>query len=132
MRPVIGRFVYDSATVEAVDAGGNVPLTTATATPLLTSDGTTVTFAQGGTYEVAFNATFSATAAGTIETQLYRNGNAIPGAHAYATAAAEGDLVPQSFTALITVPKCGQTTVNVKAIDATSVAVANLIIVKVA
>ena len=128
----IGRFVYDSATTEAVDAGGNLPLTTATATCNLTCDGETVTIDQCGVFLVLADATLVATEAGTIELQLYRNGNAVPGAHAYGTAAAEGDYVSQSLATVVSVPKCGQATVNVKATEATSVTVAELIVMKVA
>lgn len=126
----IGRFVYDSATVTAVDAGGNIPFASTTATPDVLCDGETITITKGGVYYVEFNATFVATATGELETQLYRNGNAVPGAHAYSTAVADGDYVAQAYATVITVPKCGQTAVNVRAIDATEVTVANLIITK--
>lgn len=126
----IGRFVYDSATAQDVAAGGNLPLTTETATCGLACDGETVTISQAGSYLVAVDTTLAATAAGTVETQLYRNGNAVPGAHAYDTAEAEGDYVSQSYATVVTVPRCGQTTVNVKAVDATSVVVACLVFVR--
>lgn len=67
------------------------------------------------------------------ETQMFRNGNAIPGAHALDTVATVGDNVSQAFHAIVTVPKNAPTaTLNFKSANATSVRVANVIVVKVA
>lgn len=126
----IGRFVFDSATAQAVAAGGNLPLATATATRGLTCDGEAVTIDQAGTYLIEASATLAATEAGAVETQLYRNGSAVAGAHAYGTAEAEGDYVPQAYAAVVTVPRCGQAVVGIRAVDATSVVVAELVVVK--
>lgn len=128
----IGRFTYDSATPQVVDAGGNIPFSTETATCNLSCDGETVTIDQCGVFLVLADVTFVAEETGTIEAQLYRNGNAVPGAHTYATAAAEGDYAPVSFCTVISIPRCGQATVNVKVTEATNVTVANLIVMKVA
>ena len=128
----IGRFVYDSATAQAVDAGGNISFPTATATCNVAGDGTTVTVAQAGVFEVGVNLTLLATSTDVVEVQLYRNGVAVPGAHAYTTPAAEGDYVPLSFSTVLTVPKCNQAVLSVECGAATSVSVANLIIVKLA
>lgn len=130
MGKTIGRFVYDSATAQSVAAGGNLPLTASTATCGLSCDGETVTISRAGEYLVAVDATLAATAAGTVETQLYRNGNAVPGAHAYSTAAAAGDYAAQAYATVVSVPACGQATVNVKAATATGVVVANLVVVR--
>lgn len=67
------------------------------------------------------------------ETQMFRNGNAVPGAHALDTVATVGDDVSQAFHAIVTVPKNAPTaTLNFKSANATSVRVANVIVVKVA
>lgn len=65
------------------------------------------------------------------ETQMLRNGNAVPGAHALDTVATVGDDVSQAFHAIVTVPKNAPTaTLNFKSANATSVRVANVIVVK--
>lgn len=67
------------------------------------------------------------------ETQMFRNCNAVPGAHALDTVATVGDNVSQAFHAIVTVPKNAPTaTLNFKSANATSVRVANVIVVKVA
>lgn len=69
--------------------------------------------------------------AGVQETQMLRNGNAVPGAHALDTVATVGDDVSQAFHAIVTVPKNAPTaTLNFKSANATSVRVANVIVVK--
>lgn len=79
------------------------------------------------------NFTYAATVAGVQETQMFRNGNAVPGAHALDTVTAVGDNVSQAFHAIVTVPKNAPTaTLNFKSANATSVRVANVIVVKVA
>lgn len=68
-----------------------------------------------------------------LETQAYRNGNALPGAHAIDTATTIGNLTSQAFTAIVTVPKNAPVaTINFKVADATSVRIANVIVTKVA
>lgn len=75
----------------------------------------------------------TATVAGVQETQMFRNGNAVPGAHALDTVATVGDDVSQAFHAIVTIPKNAPTaTLNFKSANATSVRVANVIVVKVA
>lgn len=128
----IGRFVFDSSTVQAVDAGGNLPLPTATVAGDLISDGETVTINQAGVYLVLASATLEAEEAGTIEVQLHRNGNPVPGAHAYATAAAAGDYAPVAFSTVVSIPRCGQATVSIRAVEAVDVAVAELLVIKLA
>lgn len=127
----IGRFTFDSATAQSVDAGGNLPLSTATATCNLTCDGETVTIDQCGVFLVLANCTVDAVSAGDVETQLHRNGNPVPGAHACDTAA-EGDCVSQSYSTVISIPKCGQTTVCIRSAAAVDVEVAGLVVVKLA
>lgn len=54
-------------------------------------------------------------------------------AHAIDTGAAASNLVSQAFSALVTVPcNAPQATINVKALSATSVRIANIIVVKIA
>lgn len=130
----IGRFVYDSSTPAAVSANGNVPLPTATVSNnCISCDGSNITINRCGVYEVLANFTYVATVAGVQETQMFRNGNAVPGAHALDTVATVGNNVSQAFHAIVTVPKNAPTaTLNFKSANATSVRVANVIVVKVA
>lgn len=130
----IGRFVYDSSTATAIAANGAIPLPTSTvSTPCVSCDRYNITINRSGVYQISGDFTFAATAAGAIETQLYRNGNAVAGAHALSTAAAVGDYSSQTIDTVITVPCNSPTaTINFKAIDATSVRVANVVVVKVA
>lgn len=130
----IGRFVYDSTTTTAVPANGNIPLPLSTiSTNCLSCDGTTITINRCGVYEVSANFSMSATAAGAVEVQMYRNGNAVPGAHAITTASAASDLVSQDFTAVVTVPANSPTaTINFKSPTGGSIEIANVIVVKVA
>lgn len=130
----IGRFTYDSATPVAVAANANVPLpTAAVSTPCVSCDGSTITINRSGAYLIQANFTFSAAAAGTVETQMVRNGNPVAGAHALSTTGAVGDLAPQAFATVITVPKnAPMSTLGFKALSATNVRVANVIVVKVA
>lgn len=96
-------------------------------------DGSNITINRCGVYEVLANFTYAATVAGVQETQMFRNGNAVPGAHALDTVATVGDNVSQAFHAIVTVPKNAPTaTLNFKSANATSVRVANVIVVKVA
>lgn len=130
----IGRFVYDSATATAVAANGAIPLPASTvSTRCVSCDGYNININKSGVYQIVGNFTFAASAAGPIETQMYRNENAVAGAHAISTAAAANDLASQAVSTVITVPCNAPTaTINFKAIDATSVRVANVIVIKVA
>jgi hypothetical protein len=130
----IGRFVFDSTTAATLDANQNISLPTSTvSTNCISCDGTNITINRCGTYQISADFSFAATAVAAIETQMYRNGNAVPGAHALDTATAVGNLTSQSFNALVTVPRNAVGTVlNFKALDATSVRVANVIVTKVA
>lgn len=128
----VGRFVFDSPTTVAVNANGNVPVPNSTVTnDCIECDGTNITINRCGLYLVLVNLTHAATAAGSVETQLFRNGMAIPGAHAIDITAAAGN-VSQAYNALITVPRGGSTVINVRAITATSIRIANVLVVKVA
>lgn len=129
----IGRFVYDSTSVSTLAAGDSIPLPSSTVSNrCISCDGTNITINRSGVYEISADLTFVATAADAIETQIYRNGNALPGAHAIDTATTIGNSTSQSINAVISVP-CGvPTTVAVKALAATSVRIANVIITKVA
>lgn len=129
----IGRFVFDSSTATTLAADQNIPLPTTTiSTNCLSCDGSNITINRCGVYQITANFTFVATATGANETQMYRNGNAVPGAHALSTAAAVGDNLPQSFSTVITVPRNAPTaTINFKVADATSLEIANVIVIKV-
>ena len=99
----------------------------------ISCDGSNITINRCGVYEVLANFTYVATVAGVQETQMFRNGNAVPGAHALDTVATVGDNVSQAFHAIVTVPKNAPTaTLNFESANATSVRVANVIVVKVA
>jgi len=129
----IGRFVTDVSTALAVAEGGNVPLNKSTVSnDCIGCDGEVVTISAKGVYRVSANFTFAATSAGNVETRLYRNGNAIPGAHAIDTVDAAGNGASQAIEAVVTVPGNSQTSLTFKALDATSVVVANVVVVKVA
>lgn len=130
----IGRFVFDNATPSEISAGGNVPLpTSTTSNDCVSCDGSSITINRSGVYEVMANFTYVATVAGTQETQMYRNGNAVPGAHAIDTTAAVGDDTSQSMSAVLTVPRnAPMTTLNFKSVNATSVRIANAIVIKAA
>lgn len=112
----IGRFVYDSSTPAVVSANGNVPLPTSTVSNnCISCDGSNITINRCGVYEILANFTYTATVAGVQETQMFRNGNAVPGAHALDTVATVGDNVSQAFHAIVTVPKNAPTaTLNFK------------------
>lgn len=130
----IGRFVTDVTTATTVAAGGNIPFNTSTVTNnCISCDGSVITINTAGIYEINANFTFAVTAAGNVETKLYRNGNIIPGAHAINTVETAGNGASQSINAIITVPKNSPyVTLNFEAVNATSVVVANCIITKVA
>ena len=130
----VGRFTCDSATAITLAAGDTIPVPNSTVSNKCVScDGKNITINNSGLYQIVANFTFAATAEGSVETQMYRNGNALPAAHAIDTAAASGNLVSQAFSALVTVPcNAPQATINVKALSATSVRIANIIVVKIA
>lgn len=126
----IGRFV--TSTSSAVAAGGTVPLAVSTATCNLTCDGASVTVNQGGVFLATVAMTMTADAGGEVQTRLLRDGSQASGATATTTAAADGDYVAQSYTALFTVPKCGQAVLSIEAVDAVTVESAQLLVVKLA
>lgn len=126
------RALFDSPTVQTVDANGIIQLPDVTSNECCSDQvtGGSIMLRNKGTYEVHFNCTLVGTAAGAVEVQMYRNGSPIPGAHALGTATAVGDNVPLSFTALTTVDCCAQT-IDFRCIDATTVRVANVTIERV-
>lgn len=130
----VGRFTYDSATALTLAAGDTIPVPSSTVSnKCISCDGKNITINNSGLYQIVANFTFAATAEGPIETQMYRNGNALPAAHAIDTAAAVGNFASQAFSALVTVPcNAPQATINVKALNATNVRVANIIVIKIA
>lgn len=130
----IGRFTFDSATVVDLPANGLIQFPNKTiSTRCISSDGTNITLRSPGAYLVLFNATFVATAAGPIESQGYRNGNAMPGMHAIDTAAAVGDNVSQAYAQPITVGRnSGEVTLNFRVSQAVSERIASVTVIKVA
>lgn len=130
----IGRFVYDSATAQAVAEGGAVAYADAT-----TSNGCVRSAGQGvvrvlrpGLYNVLFNATLEAVEAGTVGLRLRHDGVAVPGATGAVTLGAEGDLATVSFAAPVTVRCCAGDALDVVADAATSVAAAALTVERLA
>ncbi len=130
----LGRFTYDSSTAATIAADGTVPLPVSTTSNRCVScDGYNVTISRSGVYQILANLTFAASAAGPIETTLYRSGNAVAGAHALSTAAAAGDFAAQSISTIITVPANSPVvTFNLREAYATTLRVANVIVIKVA
>lgn len=128
----IGRFTFDSSTPVSIAANGNISLPNQTvSTPCISCDGSTITINRSGVYSIFANFTFAAAAAGTVETQLYRNGNAVLGAHALTTVGAVGELAPQAMATVITVPRnAPSATINFKAFSATNLRVANVVVLK--
>jgi hypothetical protein len=129
----IGRFVYDNATAESVEANGSIPYSDiTTSSNCISCDGTNITIKHAGAYLIVANFTFFPADAGTQETQMYRNGNAVPGAHAISPATASTPLA-QSINAFITVPcQMPMATLNFRSVSATAVRISNVIVVKVA
>lgn len=130
----IGRFVYDSATAQGIAEGGNVTYADST-----TSNGCVQGAGQGvvrvlrpGLYNVFFNATVEATAAGDVALQLYHDGTPVPGASGAVTLAAAGDLASVSFATPVTVRCCADDALFVRADADASVTVALLVVEKVA
>ena len=69
-------------------------------------DGTSIILEGGGYYKVDSSLSIAPSAEGEITAQLYKDGVAVPGATATATAAAAGDTVNLKITALVR--NCGQ------------------------
>lgn len=132
--PYLYKRALSSNTWKKIAAGDTIPVPNSTVSNKCVScDGKNITINNSGLYQIVANFTFAATAEGPIETQMYRNGNALPAAHAIDTGAAASNLVSQAFSALVTVPcNAPQATINVKALSATSVRIANIIVVKIA
>ncbi len=126
------RAVFDSATLQAVAANGTINFTQVTSnTNCATLNGGTISLRTPGDYEVHFNVTTSAAAAGVEEIQMYRNGSPELGAHALETTATAADLASMSFTALVSVECCGNTSISFRSVPATNIRVANVTIEKV-
>lgn len=130
----IGRFVYDSATAQAVAAGGSLVFDSAT-----TSNGCLVDAGRGvirverpGLYNVFFNATLQATAAGAVNVGLQHNGAAVAGAAAGVTLAAADDLGSVAFATPVTVRCCANDTLAFVADASTSATVVSAIVEKIA
>lgn len=123
------RAVFDSTTLQAVEANGLINFTEFTSNAKCnTGSGATITLRNPGTYIVHFNATVSATAAGAQEIQMLRNGSPVAGAHAIETAAAVGDLASMAFATPITVTNGNPTTISFRATNATNIRIANAVL----
>lgn len=126
------RAVFDSATLQAVAANGVINLPEVTSNSrCVTVSGGTINIRETGTYEVHWNVTTSAAAAGTENVQLFANGNPVPGSHALATAAAAANLVPLAATGVTTIDCCGNTALTLRSVPATNVRVANITLYKI-
>lgn len=126
------RAVFDSPTLQSVAAGGVISLPNVTSnTKCLTASDGTIAIRNPGTYKVSWNVTATANAAGPVEVQLYRDGSPVPGSHAAATAAAAGNLVPMSASALVTVECCGSEALALRMATAAGVRIANVAIEKI-
>ena len=88
---------------QTVDVGGTINLGSIVRRfgKCVTLNGTGITIMEKGYYDVDVSVTAAPTAAGTVIVTLYKDGVAVPGATASATAAAAGDPVNLSISALI-------------------------------
>lgn len=129
----IGRFVYDSSSATSLAVNDSVSgLSSTVSNRFINCDGTNIMIYKPGTYQVLVNLTLEATAASTVETQIYRNNAVVAGAHAVSTATAIGDFITQSYSTVISVSCGAPTTINVKALTATNLRIANIIINRIA
>lgn len=71
--------------------------------------GTAINICGRGYYDVDISVTANATAAGTVTVTLFKDGVAVPGATASATASAAGDAVNLSIEALVREMCCDST-----------------------
>lgn len=90
-------------TPTAVEVGGVIPLGSLIRRygNDISLNGNAVNITGTGYYDVDASITVAPTAAGTVTATLYKDGVAVPGATASATAAAAGDLVDLSIPALV-------------------------------
>ena len=123
-----------SSNASTVAAGGNVPIDGVVRRYgcALSLNGDSVTVAGGGCYSVSVALTAAPTAAGTVVATLLKDGQAVPGARAAATANAAGDSVSLSFPAVVRAQRCcggsslsvaltgGEATVGSVAVEVTS------------
>lgn len=130
----VGRFVYNSATAQAVAEGGNITYANNTTTNncVQSAGQGIVRIEKAGLYNVFFNCAFEATAAGAVTAQLMHNGVAVPGAAGAVTLGAVGDLASVSFATPVTVKCCANDALNVVVNADTSVTIAALVVEKVA
>lgn len=127
---ILGRFTYSGA-AQSVAANGNITLNGDTDTCGVSCDGQTVTISKPGNYVVFAQAVMQATAAGTLGIALYRDGNQAAGAQALATAAAVGDYATGSVATLLTCPRCGHVSVNLRSLYAEDVVSASVVVERV-
>lgn len=88
---------------QAVSVGGTINLGSIVRRfgKCVTLNGTGIIIMEQGYYDVDVSVTADPTAAGTVIVTLYKDGVAVPGATASATASAAGDPVNLSISALI-------------------------------
>lgn len=128
-----GRFVYASATPQAVAAGGSPVFANATVSNgcLENAGNGVIKINRPGLYRVAANFTMVGTAAGAVNVQLLHNGTPVPGAQGAATLAANG-YGSVSYETLVTVRCCGGDSLQFEVDAATSMTVAAAIVEKAA
>ena len=100
-----------NSSASTVPVGGTVPLggTVRRFGCNARQSGDAINLSGGGYYSIDVSATIAPTAAGSPVLTLLRDGSAVPGARAAATASAAGDTVCLSFPAMVRLPQCGCT-----------------------
>ena len=101
----MARFAYDSDTAQAVAAGSNILFgNVVSKTRSIQGNGSGgILLKSPGTYRIVSSFTLDATAAGTVNVQLSKNGVPAVGGRAGATLAAAGDLATLSIVDYVTV-----------------------------
>lgn len=115
-------------------AGGNIAFSNATiAGGCLADVGQgVIRIERPGIYNVAFNATLQATAAGAVNIRAYHNGTPIAGAAGGVTLAAVGDAGSVAFATPVTVKCCADDALTFAVDAATAYTVATAVVEKVA
>lgn len=128
----VGRFLYDGGASAAVSADGIIPLPNSTISGnAFTNNNGIITISKPGLYLILGEFTFTATAEGTQETKMYRNGIAATGVSANDTVAAN-DIVSQSLNGLVSVECRSSEIITFRSTSATSLDVANVKVIKIA
>lgn len=88
--------------------------------------GTAINICGRGYYDVDISVTANATAAGTVTVTLFKDGVAVPGATASATASAAGDAVNLSIEALVREMCCDSTSTLILVLTGAAATVTNV------